>query len=516
MAQKPPNARETSTGLIITLVFFILLSIGLGVATYYGFAEQEKLKGDAKTAAGKEKKANDERDFYRFEAHLMRAYMGVPFEGVAAEAPKEGEAADPKTTARDRLASDKGNLAGGKFGTGLSEERKREVEELKTLIAGKIEVPGKCGAWNIDQAKPEKSYEDLLADERKNVAQLRQQLDDANVELAKARAAQKSAEDNLKATKDEYNKKYEDLNAERQKDLANYNNDVAKFTQQIKDMTAKRPDNGAKYYAERDEALKARDLMAKELKETKEKVAILQSRVDAKEDQKPMNARILGQIVSIQQNGKKAYINLGTESGVKAQQTFGVYTLDPNGKPRPDPKASIEVVNVVREKLSEVIITTMYSKERDPYTDRLRQIPVDDAKNIDPVVKGDVLINPTWNPNAKIHVAITGVVDLKADGIDNMDAFIRTMEKQNVIVDAYIDTRDMTIKGNGITPKTELLIIGDQPYSSDPTGKTQKAEKLAKSMEEMRAQANKYGLTPKKLTKFLEETGYRMEKRVED
>src|SRR5437879_4360879 len=44
---------ESKQGLIITLVFFVLLSIGLGVTTYYGYAEQENLK-KAKDEATKE------------------------------------------------------------------------------------------------------------------------------------------------------------------------------------------------------------------------------------------------------------------------------------------------------------------------------------------------------------------------------------------------------------------------------------------------------------------------------
>jgi hypothetical protein len=37
----PPKraAAESKQGLVITLVLFILLTLGLGVATYYGFAE---------------------------------------------------------------------------------------------------------------------------------------------------------------------------------------------------------------------------------------------------------------------------------------------------------------------------------------------------------------------------------------------------------------------------------------------------------------------------------------------
>ena len=34
------RGRESNTGIIVTLVFFIILSIALGVTAYYGFAGQ--------------------------------------------------------------------------------------------------------------------------------------------------------------------------------------------------------------------------------------------------------------------------------------------------------------------------------------------------------------------------------------------------------------------------------------------------------------------------------------------
>ena len=43
MAKSP--TKESNTGLVVTLVFFILSTIGLGVSTYMGFAEQKKYNG---------------------------------------------------------------------------------------------------------------------------------------------------------------------------------------------------------------------------------------------------------------------------------------------------------------------------------------------------------------------------------------------------------------------------------------------------------------------------------------
>ena len=102
----PPkrSSGESKQGLVITLVFFILATIGLGVATYFGYSEQEakdKAKADA------EKKLGDmtaERDWYKFQWNLARRYMGVP---VPAETATEPVAL---ANAREKLSRKRADL----------------------------------------------------------------------------------------------------------------------------------------------------------------------------------------------------------------------------------------------------------------------------------------------------------------------------------------------------------------------------------------------------------------------
>ncbi len=66
MARKTVR-RESSVGLIVTLIFFILTSVGLGVATYYGFAQQDQLTKDKKTAEDAAKDAQAKANWYQFQ-----------------------------------------------------------------------------------------------------------------------------------------------------------------------------------------------------------------------------------------------------------------------------------------------------------------------------------------------------------------------------------------------------------------------------------------------------------------
>src|SRR5438445_84067 len=61
--------------LVIFLVFFILLSIGLGAGTYFGFAGQKELDDKAKTANKKTDDALKERDYALLRAREATAML---------------------------------------------------------------------------------------------------------------------------------------------------------------------------------------------------------------------------------------------------------------------------------------------------------------------------------------------------------------------------------------------------------------------------------------------------------
>lgn len=61
---RPSNSGggDSNTGLIVTLVFFVLATLTLGVFTYFGYDGQIKLAEDAKKAKAESAKASKERD----------------------------------------------------------------------------------------------------------------------------------------------------------------------------------------------------------------------------------------------------------------------------------------------------------------------------------------------------------------------------------------------------------------------------------------------------------------------
>ena len=69
---------DSKQGLIIALVVFVILTIGLGVTTWLGYSDQEALKKKEKDAKDAETAAKKDRDWYKFQATLLKAYTGVP------------------------------------------------------------------------------------------------------------------------------------------------------------------------------------------------------------------------------------------------------------------------------------------------------------------------------------------------------------------------------------------------------------------------------------------------------
>jgi hypothetical protein len=146
------------------------------------------------------------------------------------------------------------------------------------------------------------------------------------------------------------------------------------------------------------------------------------------------------------------------------------------------------------------------------YVTTPRERPRHDPRH-DPVVEGDVLINPSWDPNRKKHIALAGIVDVTGDGRDDTEQVIRALERQNVAVDAYLDMRkDFTIKGPGITVNTDFLVIGDEPAEVlGAQGRDAEIkQKVAEGMKEMRKQAEANGVKVIGLRRYLDEIGYRI------
>ncbi|MGE3808309.1 MAG: hypothetical protein AB7K24_26915, partial [Gemmataceae bacterium] len=141
----------------------------------------------------------------------------------------------------------------------------------------------------------------------------------------------------------------------------------------------------------------------------------------------------------------------------------------------------------------------------------------------DPVLEGDLLFNPSWSPNMKKHIAIAGLIDLTGDGLDDTQEFIRNVEKQDVVVDGYLDLReeDLTkedaFKGE-MSFKTDYLVLGQLPEIDQGLALRANDPRLARSQQvvvrlsELQSQAGLKGITIVPARRFMALIGYRLPK----
>jgi hypothetical protein len=463
------KSEESRQGLIIALVVFVLLSIGLGVATFYGFSDQQRLDGLVKDERNKAKKMQDARDWEQFQNLILKSYMGHVLkkednESLQAMLPKYegGQLGQNERADFDNLNEKlKKDTEWDKVKNAPGKTLFDQIKTLQTDVANLTDQKAKLEKKSQEDIK--KLSDDLKARE-KDLADSDQKLKDSKAELAK-----------LTGTKA---KEFQDALAS-----------IEKLNDEV-DKIKKMADNA------KDENKKSVDKLNKNIKELEINLA------KAREQIKPLNVVDYdvpkGKVIDIVRGGGVVYINMGSADRVKPQLTFSIYGVDSNGKAMAQRKGSLEVTNVIEPHLSQARITELTDGNRDP------------------VIRGDLLFNPVWSPTLQQHVAVAGLIDLTGEGTDNTEEFIRNLKRQGIVVDAYVDLKDLTVKGSGMSLKTTFLVLGDAPeFDSTQTINTSDVRtsgklELQKRMSEMQTEAAKLGVPVIPFRRFLAVIGYPM------
>lgn len=453
---KKKSGSGSNLGVIITLVFFVLATVLLGVTTYMGYSDQE----------AKEKAKNDmkrERDqfeadskYYRFLYRTSRAYMGMPAAGV--------EAAE---LAREKVQFDAGSMA-------YASNQKDKDDAMKWAKALNDRMP-----WDAARANtPSSTYDARLTEKDGEIDRLRAELTKTSNALARANQDAKDESDKLQkeiAARDEALKAIRDQVARDRKqdqddinkkldavkvsgtDMARLRTTVEEKTKEAEKMgklAARERTDRLKLNDERNEFKRRYDDINRKLEAVVQKTGVDLREIEARELTAGAREKIERwtrpwQIVDIDRRGSMPYINLGSADRVVPQLTFSVHATNADGRLNPTPKATVEVVRILGPHLAQTRITSSI----DP--------------RADPVLKGDRLFHPTWDPDRIKHVAIAGMADMDGDGVDRSVHLRRMLERQNILVDAYIDaSSDKEPRlverepGKNVTVDTEYLILG--------------------------------------------------------
>lgn len=483
--KKPSKKDNPNTILVIALVFFVLLSIGLGVFAYYGYDGQEKLRADAKAAKAAEKAAKDGRD-----QEEMGRVDGMIAIGVQVT---------PEELTRFKGVSD----------TFVREPDKFPQEVRPKLLELKKKNEGFLGAFLDAEGKYPTTYE----------AKLTAALDEAKKSKAQFETTQKDFEEYKKNTEAEvakHEKAVKDLQALIAKGNADTVAAASKTNSQFPNLQkafvkaeADRKDEqekSTKEIADRDDRIARQNVEIEALKKNLNErslggggggaaggggyTEVHALMIDVSRGL-PLWDRPLGKIFRVDPANLLVYIDIGSRRGILPETTFQVFASNSLGEADKKLKGTVEVVRILDANSSVCRITSLYDDHGDavPLTGGLGARAVRDNDNL--LKEGDLLFN-TWFEQ---HVAIAGNVNFVGYSADSpaaqslqLQEFMHVLRKQRIVVDSYVNLLNGQIEG-AITPRTRILIRGDIAPVNRTEEEQDRYKKILESFTAMRKQA---------------------------
>ncbi|MBN2578088.1 MAG: hypothetical protein JXB10_03775 [Pirellulales bacterium] len=196
-----------------------------------------------------------------------------------------------------------------------------------------------------------------------------------------------------------------------------------------------------------------------------------------------------GEVRWVDQKNGLVWINLGRGDDLKPLQTFAVYSADISDLTQGKPKASIEVTQLRGDHVAEARITRDIIAE--------------------PILPGDKIHTPLWQPGDKMHFALAGVMDVDGDGKSDLDLVRSLISLNNGVVDAYQEDQGKEIgKIDGrMSLATRYLVLGEEP-------KEKTAPQITEERTKMITRAGELGIRSMTLKDLLDRMGYRRQARV--
>jgi hypothetical protein len=184
-----------------------------------------------------------------------------------------------------------------------------------------------------------------------------------------------------------------------------------------------------------------------------------------------------GQVTKINPSTRTVWINLGNYDNLQKHLTFSV---QPQGVPPGSnikPKGRIEVIQILDSHLAEC------------------RILEDDLNN--PILAGDNIYTPLWEPGQRTRFAFAGKIDLDDDGSDDIDRVRALVAGAGGQIDAIASPTGQT-EGD-LTIETRYLVLG--PIPAQREGIT--------AYDAMLKEAETLGVQRVPVAVFLDQIGYR-------
>lgn len=180
-----------------------------------------------------------------------------------------------------------------------------------------------------------------------------------------------------------------------------------------------------------------------------------------------------GEIQWVNAGSRVVWINRGRADNLTRQTTFFVQPADVAPGAKLPPKGRIEVTQILDAHLAEARI-------------------LDDSL-LDPLLPGDKIYTPLWDPGQVIHYGLAGTMDLNGDGTDDSEKLRSLISIHGGVIDAELDAEGNVV--GSMSVNTRYLILGAEP-------------RQAAGYTELRDAATKLGVQVIPLNAFLAQVGW--------
>ncbi len=501
MARSSPTPGESKTPLIVALVFFVLLTLGLGVLYYMSF-DENKAALDGKKSADADKAVAEKK--LRAEQDKVKMYRVLT-----------GSGNDEDLNAIKNTSEKPDVVAEYKFATGRLDQL---VQGYRDIEAG--QMPGTpftpkgsdVFVWpegdqeTFDKAPGKPLFAVVVNQLAKQlIATRRQAIADRKVKEAEDRynLLGKSYDDTIKVLREEAGKFPGQLAARVAEIQKNYDAATQNFTTKTNDYV----DKSKERQVALDDAEIKKAQAEKLAEQYKTRATVVERDQAARAD--PFGANTdqpHGKILS-KRNGIVT-INLGSADNVRPGLTMVVQPPDTQTRGIDSRKESRqapggEPIIVVRTKGTIEVLDVI-----GPTVSTARIVSQDDPIR-DSILPGDLLYNAAWRKGAADHVALFGVFDMDADGTDDIKSLIRDLNRVGVVVDAYYDLEKNVWVGK-YNQQTAFAVEGYYPISMSADGLSGAKSAIIQKLEAAKTQVLGTGIKVVKARDFFPRTGYKI------
>ena len=420
-------ARENQ-GYLIAVIILVLLTLFTSVAAFFGFSKSTEYWDLAQSNEAKYETANKSAEANLIRSEILEAMVGdlgistaeIQTRRDSLDRLKQQAKSDEAKKAVDNIII-RVDAIRGQFEKDLKLDLKTEKEEGEVVTYSSL-LAGMAAVLNVKHKEV-----DTLRNEISRIKS------DADQEISSKDAEIKSMQTRLATKQTEFDTEKERLEGK-----------VTELNSSLDEVKQANEDTNRSLQTTRQAMTQRTQELNGLLATSEKKVKELKTKVDRYE--KESFDLPDGKIVRAGANF--VYVNLGSADGLRTNRTFSVFDQSVTKFDKGRHKASIEVTQILGPHQAEARII--------------------EGSISDPVIRGDFILTPTWDPGFPREIALVGMFDIDGDGRSDRQRLIRLIERNAGKVVCYHDD-DGKVYGK-ITSGTRYVVKGDSPKAGDSPG----------------------------------------------